>query len=51
MPENSPYLPDEDTPPELPSPWGFRIVLIMVALYLVYRFWQGLEWVWEWLVS
>jgi hypothetical protein len=42
-----PYLPDQDTPPDEPSPWGFRIVLILVALYLLWRLIQGMVWVWH----
>lgn len=44
---NDPYLPEGDTPPDEPTPWGFRIVLILAALYLLWRLIQGLVWVWN----
>jgi hypothetical protein len=43
-----PYLPEEDSAPDEPTPWGFRIVLVLGAIYLLYRFgqlfWCGLLW-------
>jgi hypothetical protein len=44
---NDPYLPEEDTPPDEPTPWGFRIVLILAALYLLWRLIQFLMWGWN----
>ncbi len=43
----SPFLPDEDTAPDEPTPWGFRITLIAAAAYLLYRFAQGIAWLWQ----
>jgi hypothetical protein len=40
-----PFLPEDDTPPVPPAPWGFRIVLLLVAVYLLYRLGQGVAWV------
>lgn len=40
-----PFLPEDDVPPEQPTPWGFRIVLLLVAVYLLYRLGQGVAWV------
>jgi hypothetical protein len=42
--KDSPYLPDEDSPPDDPSPWGFRIFVFLAALYLLYRLGQGVGW-------
>lgn len=48
---SSPYLPEDDSPPELPSPWGFRITLAALAVYLLYRFGQGVVWLYRWLTG
>ena len=40
-----PYLPEEDSVPDLPSPWGFRIFVVLTAIYLLYRLGQGIAWV------
>jgi hypothetical protein len=42
---SDPYLPEEERPPELPSPWGFRIFIVLTAIYLLYRLGQGIGWV------
>ncbi len=48
MSEDSPFLPEEESEPEdLPTPWGFRITLVAAAIYLLYRFGQGVVWVFE----
>lgn len=47
----SPYLPDADSQPKEPTPWGFRITLLAVAVYLLYRFGQGAWCLYEWLVG
>lgn len=48
MTSDSPFLPEEESEPEdLPTPWGFRITLIAVLLYLLYRLGQGVVWVIE----
>lgn len=47
----SAYLPDADSEPDLPSPWGFRITLALVAIYLLYRLGQGIVWLYEWLTT
>lgn len=48
MADESPFLPDEDPEPEeLPTPWGFRITLIAVSGYLIWRLIQGVVWVVE----
>ncbi len=45
---SSPYLPDADSEPEEPSPWGFRITLVALGVYLLYRFGQGVVWLVRW---
>lgn len=40
-----PYLPEEDSPPDDRAPWGFRIMLVLAALYLLWRGIQGVGWV------
>lgn len=40
-----PYLPEEESASEMPSPWGFRIFVVLTALYLLYRLGQGIAWV------
>ncbi len=47
MSDESPFLPEEDSRQPDPSPWGFRITLGLIALYLGYRLWQGIVWVVE----
>ena len=47
MTDPGPYLPDEDSPPDKPTPWGFRITLVLVAIYLLYRLGQGAVWLWD----
>lgn len=42
---SDPYLPEEDRPPDLPTPWGFRIFVFLAAVYLLYRLGQGIAWV------
>jgi hypothetical protein len=42
--DDSPFLPEEDSAPDEPSPWGFRITLALVAIYLLYRLGQGIVW-------
>lgn len=44
---DSPFLPEEDTAPDEPTPWGFRLTLIAAAAYLLYRLLQGIVWLWE----
>ena len=40
-----PFLPEEDSaPPDEPTPWGFRITVVLVAIYLVYRLIQLIVW-------
>jgi hypothetical protein len=52
MKEKSPYLPEEDGAPEdLPTPWGFRVLVGVAALYLGWRLVQGIIWVAGWLGS
>jgi hypothetical protein len=43
----SPLLPEEDSQPPEPSPWGFRIFVALAAVYLLYRFGQGVGWLWQ----
>lgn len=46
MSGESPFLPEGDPEPEdVPVPWGFRITLIAAGVYLLYRFGQGIVWV------
>ena len=46
-----PLLPDPDS--ELPEegaepvPWSFKIMLALLAVYLLYRLWQGIVWLVE----
>lgn len=48
MPDESPFLPDEEPESEdLPTPWGFRITLLAVAAYLLWRLVQGVVWLAE----
>ena len=42
---SDPFLPERDSAPDEPTPWGFRITLVMAALYLLWRLVQGLAWV------
>jgi hypothetical protein len=46
--DDSPFLPEEDSRQPDPSPWGFRITLGLILLYLGYRLWQGIVWVIDW---
>ena len=46
-PSGSPFLPDEDSRAPEPSPWGFRIFIVLAAIYLLYRFGQGIGWLWQ----
>lgn len=48
---SSPYLPDADSEPDVPSPWGFRLTVFLVILYLVYRLGQGVVWLYDWLIN
>ena len=48
---DSPFLPEEDARPDEPTPWGFRITLLAAAAYLLYRFGQGIVWLWEAIVG
>ena len=48
MSGESPFLPEADPEPEdVPVPWGFRFTLIAAAIYLLYRFGQGIVWVFD----
>jgi hypothetical protein len=47
MTETTPFLPDEDSQPDEPTPWGFRITLVLVGVYLAYRLGQGVVWLWN----
>ena len=48
MSGDSPFLPDEDTEPEdVPAPWGFRITLVAAGIYLLWRLFQGIAWVFD----
>jgi hypothetical protein len=40
-----PFLPEEAPEPKLPSPWGFRIFVVLAAIYLLWRLGQGIAWV------
>jgi hypothetical protein len=44
MSQDSPFLPEEDSPPPEPSPWPFRILVVLTAIYLLYRLGQGIGW-------
>lgn len=45
---DSPFLPEHESDPEdLPTPWGFRITLIAVAAYLLWRVIQAVIWLAE----
>jgi hypothetical protein len=35
--EKSPYLPEKDSGAPPPSPWGFRILVTVAAVYLLLR--------------
>jgi hypothetical protein len=45
--DDSPFLPDEDSTPSAPTAWGFRITLAAAVVYLLFRFGQGLVWLWN----
>lgn len=36
---------DEEERP--PLPWHLKVLLMALAVYLGYRAWQGIEWVWH----
>ncbi len=38
---DDPFLPAEDGSEKMPSPWGFRILVAAVVIYLGYRAVQG----------
>ncbi len=44
----SPYLPEEDSVPPSPPPWGFRLTLVALVVYLGYRLVQGVVWLVRW---
>ncbi len=46
-----PFLPEDDTDVDEKPAWGFRITLILLAIYLVYRFIQMGVWLVEWLTG
>lgn len=48
---NDPFLPEADSEPDEPTPWGFRITLVLMGLYLVWRLVEGIVWAWERLVG
>ena len=47
MTDKSPFLPEEDSGPPPPSPWGFRILVALAAIYLALRLWQVLARLWD----
>jgi hypothetical protein len=44
---NDPLLPEADSEPDEATPWGFRITLVAMGLYLLWRLLEGFLWVWE----
>jgi hypothetical protein len=48
---NDPYLPEEDSPAEDPPAWGFRITLVLVGVYVVYRIGQVIWWAIGWAID
>jgi hypothetical protein len=44
---NDSFLPEADSEPDEPTPWGFRITLAAAALYLLWRLFQGFAWLWD----
>lgn len=45
---DSPYLPDEDsTPADEGTPFSFKLVLVLTAVYLLYRLVEGIIWLVE----
>lgn len=44
---SDPYLPERDSSPAENTPWGFRITLVLAAVYLGWRLVQGVVWVLE----
>jgi hypothetical protein len=44
---SDPFLPEADSPPDEPTPWGFRITLVLAALYLLWRLVQGVIWLFD----
>lgn len=48
MTDDSPFLSDSEPPDEdLPTPWLFRITLLGVFVYLLWRLVQGVAWLAE----
>jgi hypothetical protein len=46
MRTDSPYLPEDDGIPEqTPTPWSFKVFVVLAAIYLLYRLGQGVVWV------
>ncbi len=31
----------------VPTPWSFKIMVVLLAIYLLYRSWQGVVWLIE----
>lgn len=36
-------------PEEVKAPFSFKLMIVLVALYLGWRLVQGIMWLWEWL--
>ncbi|MFO7549401.1 MAG: hypothetical protein R6X29_11120 [Acidimicrobiia bacterium] len=44
----SPFLPEQDsTDPDQGTPFSFKLVLVLTAVYLLYRLIQGVVWLVE----
>jgi hypothetical protein len=43
------HAPGDELP--VPSPWGFRLTIFLVVLYLLYRLGQGVVWLYDWLIN
>lgn len=45
---DSPYLPNEDsTPSDEGTPFSFKLILVLTAVYLLWRLVEGIIWVAE----
>lgn len=36
-------------PEDLKTPWSFKVMVLLVAIYLGWRLVQGVVWLWHWL--
>lgn len=51
MSDPSPFLPDDNAHVDEKPAWGFRITLVLLAIYLAYRFVEMGIWLVHWLTG